>query len=172
MSTLITRRSLSVSPVDPAVTVDSSPPVPSQDGSVVGRALEHVVATDVGVIYVSAAQDLASIHVTIEIWDHTPDPAHGDDWHAFPTLPIQWPTRDIVVNDSVDPATRDGEIQLPDAGHYQVSISHRGRERAAELNHQLTQRLPALSLDEILQESRRYNDLEHYLIRMWPDVSH
>lgn len=171
MTMPLTRRVVSVSPTDPAISLDSVPPIPSHWGPVIAHALANTIATDTGVVYIACAQDFARLAVTVEIWSHRPaGTPTNPSWRQFPTLTVEWPTHELVIADTIEPDPRSGEIQLPRAGTYVVDAYHRGRDEAAtkaqQLREQMTQR--QMALDEIRAATRGFDNVEQYLIRMWP----
>ncbi|WP_203661207.1 hypothetical protein [Actinocatenispora rupis] len=173
MATLITRHNMSVSAEDPAIALDSYPPLDTHIGPVIGNALRDIAATDTGVVYISTIQNMAHILVTVEVWDTEPksDPAR-EGWHVLPTMDVEWPTRAVMLRAPYDVAGPNASIELPTTGLYRVSVAHRGRDEASERDRQLNQRLDALSLAEIRQVTSEYHDLEQYLIRMWRHAAH
>jgi hypothetical protein len=167
MSNLLSHHTMSVSPEDPAFAIDTVTPIPTQWGSVIARALTNIIATDTGVVYVSCVQNFAAVAVTVDIWDQTAtDDPTRQEWTALPAQTVDWPTTDLIVSFAVEPDS--GQLSLPNLGRYTVDAYHRGREDAARRSHGLSERLLDLSVPEICAAARRFDNVEQYLIRMWP----
>ncbi|SDZ34220.1 hypothetical protein SAMN05216215_106151 [Saccharopolyspora shandongensis] len=121
---------------------------------IIEQAQQTIAASTDDELYISCAQDLSPVTVTVHVWDSQPDTSQS----LSSRLSLHCPSGQLVLGSPTGDAIG---IELPHGP---------GTYSAVEYHRQLLAQLEATPSEPLPAPADRRPDTEHYLIHLWLDT--